>query len=245
MQDACGGLQPRKPLQGGLLESLPCLWRLYGGEIEVQVKNTFIHVACEEESELKRLTRSQSWSGCRSITQDTNIDSSRCSLAGPKSDSSFCFSQESGSSNCFVKASDRTSASDGTSESSTSMVSEVSNADLEKLRAASSGWSEGAGLHNLAKCNLHQQRLSAPGCTLREDGQPCHVMHSNSNDKNSCFRPCKATRNRCKRIIEKIAAQYNDDPASKLRELEILIVKYPYARTYLKDMLPSSNGMET
>eukprot|EP00930_Biecheleria_cincta_P104076 TRINITY_DN9623_c0_g2_i1.p1 TRINITY_DN9623_c0_g2~~TRINITY_DN9623_c0_g2_i1.p1 ORF type:complete len:233 (-),score=42.70 TRINITY_DN9623_c0_g2_i1:260-958(-) len=223
MQNACGGWQPHKET---LPEHLARLWRLDGGGTDLQLKNTFIDVVRMDESKLKQLKRSKSWSGCRNIKQDNRCESSRCSLAGPTS----------GSSNGVSKA-------DGSSQSTT--VYAVSNADLEQHDTASSGWSEGAGLHNLGDRIQCRQLLSAPGYTLGEDGQPWHVMRSNSDDDNSYIRPCKAVRNRCKRIIEKVAELYKDDPASKLQALTSLIAKYPYARKLVKFVLCPSNGMAT
>eukprot|EP00930_Biecheleria_cincta_P071583 TRINITY_DN59073_c0_g1_i1.p1 TRINITY_DN59073_c0_g1~~TRINITY_DN59073_c0_g1_i1.p1 ORF type:complete len:219 (-),score=27.47 TRINITY_DN59073_c0_g1_i1:80-736(-) len=148
----------------------------------------------------------------------------------------------------IFETSDTASGSERISHS----VGAMHDADLEQMSAPNFGWSKGAARHDVGKCTPCINVATGVGCQHNENCNFCHLSHE-SDFKRSRRRPCKASRNRYKRLIEELSAKYKDDPEAKSKEILRLACNNPYMRGLLmgasehceEDQDIASHGPET
>eukprot|EP00930_Biecheleria_cincta_P105875 TRINITY_DN9893_c0_g1_i1.p1 TRINITY_DN9893_c0_g1~~TRINITY_DN9893_c0_g1_i1.p1 ORF type:complete len:247 (-),score=32.27 TRINITY_DN9893_c0_g1_i1:124-864(-) len=195
-----------------LPEHLQRSWRELGGEGHLEVKNSFITVS----SQHKQLPRSASWSGSSSRTSsqsESESSSFRRNRSGATAQPPEHFTFE---------VSDSGSASDGMTE------------QLDAHRSGKrKGPFKGQELHDMGQCTPCNSLFHGTNCVRGEDCEFCHLDHDD-DIKRAHRRPCKATRNRCKKIIEKLQASYKDDPEELDKQLQSLICKHPYVAGLLR-----------
>lgn len=203
-------------LHGRPAEHLQFSWRESGGDGELEVKNSFLTVS----SQHKQLPRSRSWSGFSSGTSGQDESSSSGILVNTEDATTqpaahFIFE-------------DSASGSEGVSQP----VAATHEADVGQVYTLQFGWSEGAALHETKKCSPCVSLNSGPGC---DRGESCHFCHlSHADVKRVRRRPCKASRNRCKKLVDDLDAKFKDDPVAKGNEVHRLMCSHPYVRSLLQ-----------
>eukprot|EP00930_Biecheleria_cincta_P038994 TRINITY_DN26811_c0_g1_i1.p1 TRINITY_DN26811_c0_g1~~TRINITY_DN26811_c0_g1_i1.p1 ORF type:complete len:270 (-),score=41.89 TRINITY_DN26811_c0_g1_i1:33-842(-) len=141
---------------------------------------------------------------------------------------------------------------DGSSEilDSTSGSDSIPLTDMKLVDAPRYAWSVGSKGHEVGQCNPCMYLASASGCARGEECIFCHLAHDTSPKRTRC-RPCKATRSRCKSILEELSEKYKDDPDEKQQAMVQLMGKHPYMRGLLLGALQSDrqgyerDGVET
>eukprot|EP00930_Biecheleria_cincta_P105876 TRINITY_DN9893_c0_g1_i2.p1 TRINITY_DN9893_c0_g1~~TRINITY_DN9893_c0_g1_i2.p1 ORF type:complete len:232 (-),score=24.31 TRINITY_DN9893_c0_g1_i2:124-819(-) len=169
-------------------------------------------------SQHNQLPRSASWSGSSSITS---------SQSQSESESSGFHRNRTGTTapppeHLTFDASDSGSASEGVTE------------QMDAHRSGKpKGPFKGQELHNMGQCTPRNNLSYGTNCVPGEDSDDGH-LDRDDDIKRAHRRPCKATRNRCKKIIEKLQASYKDDPEELDKQLQSLICKHPYVAGLLR-----------
>lgn len=198
-------------------DHLQLLWHESGGDGRLSVKNSFLTVSGQHN----QLPRSASWSGASSGTssqEDSHSSSGqyRSRLETPVQPPAHIIFE----------------ASDSASGSERQPVFTANEADVGQGSTPKFGWSKGAALHDSGKCNPCVHLAQGPGCKRDVDCNFCHLSHE-IDVKRARRRPCKASRNRYKRLVDELEVKYKDDPETKEKEMQRLVSNHPYMRSLL------------
>lgn len=227
MSNISDDLDCQYQLHGRPAEHLQFSWRESGGDGELEVKNSFLTVS----SQHKQLPRSRSWSGFSSGTSGQESSSSGIHLGSVEDTTA-----QPAAHFIFEAASDSASGSEGVSQP----VGATHQADVGQAYTPEFGWSEGAKVHEVGKCSPCIKLFRGPGC---DRGESCHFCHlSHDEVKRVRRRPCKASRNRCKRLVDQLDTKFKDDPEAKENEIQRLMCNHPYVRSLLMGV--SEQGTE-
>lgn len=192
-------------------------WREVGGDGYLEVKNSFLTVSDRH----KPLPRSTSWSCSSSVTSGevTSGESSSNGIYRSKDNAT-----EQPPAHVRFEVSDSLSGSSSTSlpvrtlhEPETVLVEVPQISDLQRSE-----------LHEIGKCSPCLNLIHGSACNRGKDCPFCHLSHDDV--KRVRRRPCKTTRERCKRTIDALHVQYKDDPETLEKEMQKLLCKHPYMR---------------
>eukprot|EP00930_Biecheleria_cincta_P039597 TRINITY_DN27200_c0_g1_i1.p1 TRINITY_DN27200_c0_g1~~TRINITY_DN27200_c0_g1_i1.p1 ORF type:complete len:310 (+),score=49.19 TRINITY_DN27200_c0_g1_i1:75-932(+) len=200
-------------LHGKASEHLQRLWQESGGDGYLEVRNSFIHVS----SSHTQLQRSRSWSESGTSSQSDSRSSSRSSISRSRGDAT----------GVFCGASDISSGSGDMSQPV--RAQHELPVDMEQAVARVSDQHNAPQLHDIGKCRPCLHTMYDSYCDRGNDCEFCHLPH-NDYIQLAHRRPCKATRTRCKRIVDKLIAKHKDDPEALEHEAQRLIRRHPYAR---------------